>query len=281
VKRALKRVGIGLGTVAMMTACGGGNGGDDTPPAPTPVEQAGVDNVGICTGIQVSADHERVQIKVNCQDLDGIDLYGETGHPAPYIDVQGFQQALSSIPEEHITRNADGIVIAVVDWQVMGYFSSNYRTTGKVVMWSVDGESGEYKEVESVPFAVQTAQAPVKPTPTPTTNKPPKWTASSYNTGLTIEDGTDAVQNIKNLKSVSSDPEGDTITYSIVSVSSPDSAENSVWSASLSISSGSLVVKNLKSNDPDSIGVVNVTIRATAKGGSANTTIKFNFNDVQ
>jgi hypothetical protein len=267
-KKTLLNTVMVLGLVAGVTACS--DNGDDTPP--TPVE-IGSDNVGTCTGTQVSADHERVQIKVNCQDIDGLDLYGETGHPVPYIDVQGFQQALSSIPEEHITRNADGIVIAVVDWQVMGYFQSSYSTTGKVVMWSVNGESGEYEQVQSQPFTVQTTQAP-----TPDPNTRPTWTASSYNTGLTIEDVTDAVQNIMDLKAVSSDADGDAITYSIVSISAP--SEQAEWNNSISISSGVLIVKNLKTNDPATSGQVIVVVKASAKGGSANTSIKFNFNDV-
>jgi hypothetical protein len=127
-------------------------------------------------------------------------LYGETGHPAPYIDVQGFQQALSSIPEEHITRNADGVVIAVVDWQVMGYFQSSYSTTGKVVMWSVNGESGEYKQIQSQPFTVQTAQAPT-PVPEPEPNTPPIANnltvnaagAGSVSGNIVISDAEDAV----------------------------------------------------------------------------------------
>lgn len=119
----------------------------------------------------------------------------------------------------------------------------------------------------------------IKTSPSPSPNQAPKWTANSYDTGLTIEDGTDAVQNIINLKSVSSDADGDTITYSIVSVSVP--GQQAEWSSSISISSGVLIVKNLKTNDPNDNGQVTIVVKATATGGSANTSIKFNFNDVQ
>ena len=44
-------------------------------------------------------------------------------------------------------------------------------------------------------------------------NHAPVWTASSYNTGLTIEDTTDNAQTIKDLTAVSSDADGDAITY--------------------------------------------------------------------
>lgn len=118
------------------------------------------DNLGSCKGMQIAADHQTVQIEVNCVDFDGIDLYGETGNRAPYIDVQGFQQPLSSILEESITRNEDGVVIGVVDREFMGYFPSNYRTTGKVVMWSLNDSNGEYEMIESPEFIIQTALPP-------------------------------------------------------------------------------------------------------------------------
>jgi hypothetical protein len=56
-------------------------------------------------------------------------------------------------------------------------------------------------------------------------NLAPVWTASSYNTGLTIQDNDDNPIVLKDLASVSSDSEGDEITYSIVSISYP-SGEN-------------------------------------------------------
>ena len=119
-------------------------------------------------------------------------------------------------------------------------------------------------------------------------NAAPTWTASSYDTGLTIEDGTDAVQNIKNLTAVSSDADGDTITYSIVSISVPHVADQVAWDNSVDITpAGVLIVQNLMTNDPNfdaaagSNPIVSVTVKATATGGSNNTVVKFTFVNVQ
>ena len=110
-------------------------------------------------------------------------------------------------------------------------------------------------------------------------NLAPTWTQSSYNTGLTITDRTDAAQTIQDLTTISSDPEGDPITYSIVSVSVP--SDQAAWDNSVVINSGVLQVQNLMTNDPNTSGTVTVTVKATSSGGSATTTISFTFNDVQ
>jgi len=151
---------MALGAVAIMTACS--DGGSDTP---DPVEQVGIDSQGSCTGIQVYADNKRVEFRINCTDSDGIDFLGETGHPAPYIEIDGKKTQLSSVSEEHLVRNVDGVVTGIIDWQLVCICKANHSTTGKVVMWSVNGESGEYKEIESKPFTVHTVKDPVKSTP--------------------------------------------------------------------------------------------------------------------
>ena len=110
-------------------------------------------------------------------------------------------------------------------------------------------------------------------------NAAPTWTASSYATGLTITDGSDTTQTIKDLTAVSSDADGDTMTYSIVSISVP--GEQSIWNNSIVIESGILKVKNLMTNDPATSGTVTVTVRVTATGGSSDSTVSFTFNDVQ
>jgi hypothetical protein len=110
-------------------------------------------------------------------------------------------------------------------------------------------------------------------------NSAPTWTASSYDTGLTITDASDAEQIIKDLTAVSSDADGDPITYSIVSISVPN--QQISWNNSVVIESGVLKVKNLMTNDAETNGNVVVTVRATATGGSSDTTVSFTFNNVQ
>ena len=112
-------------------------------------------------------------------------------------------------------------------------------------------------------------------------NHAPTWTASSYATGLTITDASDAEQIIKDLTAVSSDADGGAITYSVVSISVPNSVEQTSWNNSVVINSGVLQVQNLMTNDPDVNGVVTVTVKATSTGGSSDTTVSFTFNDVQ
>jgi len=130
--------------------------------------------------------------------------------------------------------------------------------------------------------SIRTKKTPTpEPSPEPTPNTPPKWTEPTYTSGVTVKDNTDSTQTIMDLKPVSSDADGDAIAYSIVSISNPDAAEIARWQSSLSINSGVLVVKTLKTNDPDSSGDIKVTIKASAKGGSATTVVKFTFVDTQ
>ena len=112
-------------------------------------------------------------------------------------------------------------------------------------------------------------------------NYTPIWTASSYATGITVRDNTNSAITTKDLTAISSDAENDTITYSIVSINVPHSNDQTAWNNSVYIESGVLKVHNLTTNDPDIDGTVTVTIKATATGGSNNTTISFeylNFN---
>lgn len=111
-------------------------------------------------------------------------------------------------------------------------------------------------------------------------NHAPVWTASSYNTGLTIDDADDADRNILDLTTVSSDADGDAITYSIVSVSVPSSDQQIEWNNSMYISGGVLKAHKLKSNDPDTNGDVTVTVRASDGSVSNDTTVTFTFNNV-
>jgi hypothetical protein len=83
------------------------------------------------------------------------------------------------------------------------------------------------------------------------------------------------------LTAISSDTEGDTITYSIVSVDSPHPLDDSVFENSLFIDSGILKIQNLQTNDPGTSGTTTIVVRATATGGYNDTNVSFEFNDVQ
>ena len=112
-------------------------------------------------------------------------------------------------------------------------------------------------------------------------NQAPTWTATSYATGITVDDNSgDGAVTLKDLTTVSSDNESDTITYSIVSISVPDSADQATWNNSIYLDNGVLKVRNVQSNDPNYDGTVSAIIRATATGGSNDTTISFTFTDV-
>ena len=111
-------------------------------------------------------------------------------------------------------------------------------------------------------------------------NHAPVWTASSYATGITVDDTSDNAITIKDLTAVSSDADGDAITYSIVSISVPISNEQATWNNSVVIQSGVLKVQNLTTNDPDVNGNVTVTVRASDGSSSSDTTVTFTFNNV-
>ena len=160
-KTTLKML-MALGVVTMMTACGGGNGGDDTPPAPVEV---GTYSSTTCSGKQVYADANGVQVDVTCTNPSNIDLDGGTGNPAPYIQINELQV---SLPADKVVSN-DG---ATIVWHRIVYpLPSGLRASGIVVVYA-SNEAGDFEKVESKPFAVQTAQAPVTPTPTPVTPSP-------------------------------------------------------------------------------------------------------------
>jgi hypothetical protein len=111
-----------------------------------------------------------------------------------------------------------------------------------------------------------------------TPNNAPTWTQASYDTGLTIDDSSDASQTIMDLTSVSSDSDGDTISYSIENISSPN--DPTAWSNSLYIENGALKVQNLLTNDPNFEGNVIVTIKASDNSLSNDTNVSFTYSDV-
>ena len=110
---------------------------------------------------------------------------------------------------------------------------------------------------------------------------PPVWTQVSYDTGLTIQDSTDDPQDILDLNTVCSESNGNVITYSIVSISTPhDAADLAAWTDSIYIENGVLKVHNLVTNDPNWEGNVTTMVNATAVDGSSDANISFAFDNV-
>ncbi len=155
---------------------------------------------------------------------------------------------------------------------------------------NIKSHLSELHRFESITFAtnmdiqssagVQKTQAAIDRDAVPDVpaNTAPTWTASSYDTGITVDDANDDPKTIKDLTAVSSDAEGDSISYSIVSISVPGQPVE--WQNSIYIENGVLKVHNLLTNDPETVGDVIVTVRATADGGSNDATVQFHFNDV-
>lgn len=112
-------------------------------------------------------------------------------------------------------------------------------------------------------------------------NYAPTWTASSYATGITITDADDTVKTIQDLTTISSDADGDAITYSIVSISVPNAFDQTAWDNSVYLDNGVLKVRNLQTNDPDITGTITAIVRATSTGGSNDTGISWGFTNVQ
>ncbi len=200
---------LGLGTVAMMTACGS-SGGDDTPPAPAPAPapvEVGTYSSTTCTGKQVYADSNGVQVDVTCTNPANIDLDGGTGNPAPYIQINELQV---SLPADKVVSN-DG---ATIVWHRIVYpLPSGLSASGIVVVYA-SNEAGDFEKVESVPFAVQTVQAPVTPTPTPDpepTNHAPTCDSFTVNT---LGDPTFTTS----LASKIHDADGDALTVTYIEV---------------------------------------------------------------
>lgn len=112
-------------------------------------------------------------------------------------------------------------------------------------------------------------------------NHAPQWTQSTYDTGLTIRDDSDAPKTIMDLTSASSDADGDNLTYTIVSVTSPNAGDQTTWNNSVYIENGVLKVKNLVANDPNGEGTVAVEVKVSDGTSSSNTTVNFNFLNYQ
>jgi hypothetical protein len=158
----------------------------------------------------------------------------------------------------------DGNYTFSIDLQAQSVDASHYTFKTSAISPVIGGENPQSDVVISHNFEVR--------------NLAPTWTATSYNTGLTINDSSDAEQTIQDLTAISSDVDGDTITYSIVSIDVP--AEQIEWNNSIYLDNGILKVQNLQTNDPDTSGTVTVRVKATAIGGANDTNVSFTFNNV-
>lgn len=108
----------------------------------------------------------------------------------------------------------------------------------------------------------------------------PKWNSSTIASGTNFNDANNNSITIIDLSTVSSDPNGNPITYTLVSVSG-NAVDQTAWNNSTSISGNNLIVQNLQTNDPNITGIVTFRVRATSTGGSSTTDITANFTDVQ
>ncbi|GEM_PF-4619164 len=108
-------------------------------------------------------------------------------------------------------------------------------------------------------------------------NHAPEWTQSTYDTGLTIRDDSDDPKTIMDLTSVSSDADGDNLTYAIVSVTPSLSGDEIAWNNSVYIDNGVLKVHNLLTNNPNINVTVSVVVKVSDGTSSSNTTVNFDF----
>ena len=108
-------------------------------------------------------------------------------------------------------------------------------------------------------------------------NHAPQWTQSTYDTGLTIIDDSDAPKTIMDLTSASSDADGDNLTYTIVSVTPSNNGDQTAWDNSVYIENGVLKVHNLLTNNPNINGTISVVVRVSDGTSSSNTTVNFEF----
>ena len=108
-------------------------------------------------------------------------------------------------------------------------------------------------------------------------NHAPQWTQSTYDTGLTIIDDSDAPKTIMDLTSVSSDADGDNLTYTIVSVTPSLSGDETAWNNSVYIDNGILKVHNLLTNNPNLDVTVSVVVKVSDGTNSSNTIVNFAF----
>ena len=117
-----------------------------------------------------------------------------------------------------VDSNDDGVYDFSVDVNAEGVGVGVYRFVS-VVSPVVGGEVAQGDVTVAFDFNVS--------------NVAPTWTASSYVTGLTIDDADDGDRVILDLTGVSSDVEGDVISYSVVSISVPAPADQTKWDNSI------------------------------------------------
>jgi hypothetical protein len=79
------------------------------------------------------------------------------------------------------------------------------------------------------------------------------------------------------LTSASSDVDGDNLTYSIVSVTPSNNGDQTAWNNSVYVENGVLKVHNLLTNNPEIDVTVSVVVRVSDGINSSNTTVNFDF----
>ena len=113
-------------------------------------------------------------------------------------------------------------------------------------------------------------------------NTAPTWTASSYDTGVTVYDDLNTNQIVLDLTTISSDTDGDNVNYSIISVSKvPNISDQDEWNNSININNNNvLVVSNLMNENPFVSGNVSVIIRVSDDLLINDTNVSFYFQNV-
>lgn len=256
---------MSLGLVVGFSACGGG--GSTTP--------AGSDSPVVIGDIMVSSSN------VSLVKVDDINLSIVNGDDLNVSVVITDTDGVVSVDWNLYLINTGG---ALIDSGSLSSTDGNYTAELDYTVLSSDGNYtfvfsavGVVGGVDPVSEAQKSFGFEVL-----TANSAPVWTESSYDTGLTITDADDTAKVILDLSAVSSDADGDDITYTVENVSSSVAPlDEQKIKDSLYVDSGVLKIHNLNTNDPDSDATITITVNASATGGSNNADIVFTFDNVQ
>lgn len=112
------------------------------------------------------------------------------------------------------------------------------------------------------------------------TNDTPTFTQSIYETGITVTDASNAAQNILDLNSVTSDSNGDPLSFTIVSFTTPfDNGEITLFENVFQINSGILQAVDLFTGDPDLDGDISITVQVSDGVSSSVATVNLMFGN--
>ena len=134
-------------------------------------------------------------------------------------------------------------------------------------------------------FDDNTAQTTTTQNNDNTQNQAPVWTQSVYHVWTFRDRNTaddtpiNTPQTLLNLNDNVSDANGDTISFSIVSISVPDTIEQGEWNRAIQINNGVLQLVNLGNEDPDSNWTISIVVQARDWTTTENTTINFIFRN--